>query len=355
MYLRDSAPRFVLAASAFLLAACADAPSNGLTGPTDPAFSRGVGQEQRAAHFKKASPAVLALAGTVYADDDELKQRLVFGVENERVIPSVQAALSQLGIPSSEYEVRVTAPIRQLATLRDVWRPTLAGIQLHFDKFVCSLGFNADAGSERSLITASHCTNTQGGVEGTQYFQPLSFVDPTVIATEVDDPEYQTAKTNPECPNGRHCRYSDASRALYSSDVPSTRGAIARTTGANNGSLEVTGSFSVTDQDDAGTAAPVGTIVNKVGRTTGWTQGEVIATCVNTNVFGSNIQQLCQTFVSAGVAGGDSGSGVFVITAGKKTTLVGILWGGSGSDLYVYSPFNQIERELGHLTATAIK
>jgi hypothetical protein len=354
VYSRISTSRFILAASAFALAACADAPSNGLTGPPEVALSRASGQAQRAAHFKKASPEVLALAGTVFADDDEVNQRLVFGVENERAIPSVRAALDQLGIASSEYEVRVTAPIQQLATLRDVWRPTIAGIQLHFGKFVCSLGFNADAGGQRSLITASHCTNKQGGVEDTQYFQPLSFVDPTVIATEVDDPEYFTSKTNPDCPNGRHCRYSDASRALYSSGVPSTRGAIARTTGANNGSLEVAGSFSVTAQDDAGTAARVGTVVNKVGRTSGWTQGEVIATCVNTNVSGSNIQQLCQTFVAAGVAGGDSGSGVFMIT-GKKVTLVGILWGGSGSQLYVYSPFNQIERELGPLAATEIK
>ena len=353
MHSKNFTSRFALVASTFVLAACTDAASNGVTGPPDPALSRATPQEQRAAHFKTASPAVLALAGTVFADDDEVKQLLVFGVEKESVIPSVRMALSQLGISDSEYEIRVTAPIRQVATLRDVWRPTLAGIQIHFDKFLCSLGFNADAGSERSFITASHCTTKQGGVDGTQYFQPLSFVDPTVIATEVDDPEYQTSKTNPECPNGRHCRYSDASRALYSSGVPSTRGAIARTTGANNGSLEVDGSFSVTGQDDAGTAAPVGTVVNKVGRTTGWTQGQVIATCVNTNVFGTNIQQLCQTFVAAGVAGGDSGSGVFVITAGKKVTLVGILWGGSGSDLYVYSPFNQIEKELGPLSATS--
>jgi hypothetical protein len=356
MYFRDSAPRLVLAASVFVLAACADAPSNGLTGPPDPAFSRGVGQEQRAAHFKKASPAVLALAGTVFADDDEVNHRLVFGVENERVIPSVRTALSQLGIPSSEYEVRVTAPIYQVATLRDVWRPTIAGIQIHFGQFLCSMGFNADAGAERSFVTASHCTNIQGGVEGTQYWQPLSFVDPTVIATEAADPEYFTWKADPACPPGKLCRYSDASRARYSASVASTRGAIARTTGANNGSLEVAGTFSVTGQDDAGTAATVGTVVNKVGRTSGWSQGPVIATCVNTNVFGSRIQQLCQTFVSARVAGGDSGSGVFVITAGKKVTLVGVLWGGSGDgQLYVFSPLNQVEQELGHLAATEIK
>ena len=356
MYNRNSATRFALAASAFVLAACSDAPSSSVTAPTDAAFSRAFGQEQRAAHFAKASPAVLALAGTVFADNDEVSQRLVFGVENEHVIPAVRMALSQLGVPSSEYEVRVTAPIYQmqaLPTLRDRWRPTQAGIQIHFGQFLCSMGFNADAGSERSFITASHCTNKQGGVEGTQYFQPLSTVDPTVIATEVADPPYFNFKTDPACPHGKLCRYSDASRELYSGSVGSNRGDIAQTTGANNGSLNVVGSFNVTAQDNAGTAAPAGAVVNKVGRTTGWTQGTVTNTCVNTNVSGSRIQQLCQTFVAAGVGGGDSGSGVFVITSGNDVTLVGILWGGNSSgSTFVFSPFNQIVKELGSLTTT---
>jgi hypothetical protein len=355
MSYNNSASRFVLAASAFVLAACTDAPSSGITAPSDAALFSSVGQDQRAAQFAKASPAVLALAGTVFADNDEVSKRLVFGVENEHVIPAVRTVLAQLGVPGSDYEIKVTAPIHQLATLRDVWRPTQGGIQIHFPKFLCTMGFNADAGSERSFITNSHCTSKQGGVEGTPYWQPLSTVDPTVIATEVDDPEYFTWKTDPACPQGRACRYSDASRALYNVAVPSTRGAIARTTGANSNSLEVAGSFDITAQDNAGTAAPVGTIVNKVGRTTGWTQGQVIATCVHTNVFGSHITQLCQTFVAAGVGGGDSGSGVFAITRGNKVTLLGILWGGSGSQLYVYSPFNQIQKELGSLMATGGK
>jgi hypothetical protein len=277
----------------------------------------------------------------------------VFGVENERVIPAVRTVLSHLGISGSDYEVRLTAPIYQVATLQDRWRPTQAGIQIHFGNFLCSLGFNADAGSQRSFITASHCTNTQGGVEGTQYFQPLSTVDNTVIATEVADPAYFTFKTDPVCPHGKLCRYSDASRELYSGSVASTRGAIAKTTGANNNSLDVVGSFTVTGQDNAGTAAPVGATVNKVGRTTGWTQGKVTNTCVNTNVSGSRFQLLCQTFVTAGVGGGDSGSGVFTITSGSNVTLVGILWGGSGDgQTFVFSPFNQVQRELGPVTAT---
>jgi hypothetical protein len=91
--------------------------------------------------------------------------------------------------------------------------------------------------------------------------------------------------------------------------------------------------------------------VHKVGRTTGWTRGSVGATCVNVNVSGSNITQLCQTLVSARVGGGDSGSPVFRRQgSGSNVTLVGILWGGSGTSLYVYSPLSNIEAELGALT-----
>jgi hypothetical protein len=349
---RNSVFRFALAGSAFVLAACTDAP-NGVTAPTDAALSRGVSQDRLAALFAKGSPAVLAVAGTVFGDNDEVNHRLVFGVENAHVIPAVRTVLSNLGISTADYEIKVTEPIHMVATLQDKWRPTQAGIQIHFGQYLCSMGFNADAGSQRSFITASHCTNTQGGVEGTQYYQPLSTVDNTVIATEVADPEYFTFKTDPACPHGKICRYSDASRELYSGSVASTRGAIAQTTGANNNSLEVTGSFAVTAQDNAGNAAPVGATVNKVGRTTGWTQGTVTNTCVNTNVSGSRIHLLCQTFVAAGVGGGDSGSGVFRITSGNNVTLVGILWGGSSSGTtFVFSPFNQVVRELGALTAT---
>jgi hypothetical protein len=91
--------------------------------------------------------------------------------------------------------------------------------------------------------------------------------------------------------------------------------------------------------------------VNKVGRTTGWTQGVVTNTCVNTGVSGSNIVQLCQTFVSAGVGGGDSGSDVFGLTGGNSVRLLGILWGGNGAGTqFVYSPITNVEQELGPLT-----
>ena len=333
--------------------ACADA-----VGPTAPPADVSLaarGQDRLAAWFAQASPAVLALGGTVFADHDERASKLVFGVENEAAIPGIRVALARLGIPAAAYEVELTQPIHQMATLRDIFRPTQAGIQIHFGQYLCTMGFNVSHAGGRSFITNSHCTNTQGGVEGTQYYQPTSTLAPTVIATEAADPTYFRGGA---CPRGKKCRYSDASRALYAAGTASNQGDILKTTGVNNGSLTVGGVFTVTAQDNSTTSFPIGTVVNKVGRTTGWTQGSVTRTCVNTAVSGSNIAQLCQTFVAnAGgasvVGGGDSGSGVFRITSGDNVTLVGILWGGSSDNkTFVFSPLKQIQQELGSVTAT---
>ena len=344
-----AAVRLIATAALAAVAACSDGslPSD----PSSPQFDRSPqGQARLAALFDQASSEVLALPGTVYADHDEAVGRLVFGVENAAAVTGVRNALARLGISGSEAEIRITPPIRQMATLRDVFRPTVGGIQIHFGNYLCTMGFNVTHSGGNSFITNSHCTNTQGGVERTTYTQPLSSVDGTIIATEVADPAYFKGGA---CPRGRKCRYSDASRALYAKAELPSMGVIAKPTNMT-GSLEVAGSFTITNQDAATTKFPVNsTVVNKVGRTTGWSQGKVTNTCVNTSVSGSQITQLCQTFVSAAVGSGDSGSPVFTISSGDNVTLVGILWGGSSDNkTFVFSPLAQVVQELGGMTAT---
>jgi hypothetical protein len=293
----------------------------------------------------------MALPATVYADYDESRGKLVFGVENEHAMQGVQRSLAARGISSDDYVIEQAEPIRMMATLRDVFRPTQAGTQIHFGGYLCTMGFNVDHAGGRSFITNSHCTNEQGGTEGTQYYQPLSSINSTVIATEAADPEYQAGI--PGCSSGKVCRKSDASRALYTGSVASSRGVIAKTTGVNTGSLTVGGQFTITSQDNSNTSFS-GT-VNKVGRTTGWTAGTVSGTCVTVNVSQSNIQQLCQTLVTKKgttiVGSGDSGSPVFKITSGDNVELIGILWGGGGNSQFVFSPLKNIQDELGAVTA----
>jgi hypothetical protein len=91
-------------------------------------------------------------------------------------------------------------------------------------------------------------------------------------------------------------------------------------------------------------------VLNKVGRTTGWSQGPVSRSCVTTNGQGSRSHQRCQTCGDAAVDGGDSGSPVFRITSGDNVQLVGILWGG-GTGYYVMSPLSAIQAELGSVNA----
>lgn len=291
--------------------------------------------------FGQATEAVLAERGGVFVDADEAANRVRIGVERGYVARA-RGLVARLGVPAAAVIVEETEPIQLAASLRDRVRPIVGGLQINFPGYLCTLGFNAIRNSQNSFITNSHCTKTQGGTEGTPYWQPTQTVDPVQIGTEVDDPGY-FRRTN-GCPKGRRCRWSDASRAAYASGIDFTLGRIAQTTGANNNSVTISGNFSITAEG----SASVGQTVNKVGRTTGWTQGAVTNTCVNTGVSGTNIVQLCQTFVSARVGAGDSGSPVFRGTSG--VTLVGILWGGNSSGTqFVFSPISNIERELGVL------
>jgi hypothetical protein len=298
-----------------------------------------------------ATDGAFSVDGTVYVDNDETANRVRVGVENIGMSGQVRAAVARLGVPDDAVIVDQVEPIVQVATLQNVVsRPVQAGVQINFPGFLCSVGFNATSGTQKSFITASHCTSKQGGVESTPYYQPLQSVDGTVIATEVADPVYTKGSG---CPGGRVCRYSDASRAAYANGANQALGLIARTSGANNGSLEIVGSFSITADDcnTLGGCLPTGITVGKVGRTTGWTSGAITNTCVNTGVQGSRIVQRCQTFVSAGVGGGDSGSDVFQVVSSTNVKLAGVLWGGSSSGAqFVFSPLANVVAELGPLT-----
>jgi hypothetical protein len=339
-------------AAVLLIAACTEVPTS--LAPDGILDARSNAPQDVGAWFARAAPEVMALPGTVFADHDEAANILVFGVQNEGVARGVRTALAQLGVPASVYEVRETAPIHFMSdNLRSEHRPTVGGLQIHWDGYVCTLGFNVSHGAGRSFITNSHCTTVQGENSGTFYNQPSRSASPTPIADEADDPAYSPDLAG--CSSGKRCRYSDASRALYRSGAESSQGVIAKTTGVNNGSLTVAGSFSITDQNNTGTTFS-GTL-HKVGRTTGWSSGNVTNTCATVNVSGSDIQLLCQTLVQRRgrqiVGGGDSGSPVFQVISGDDVSLVGILWGGSmNGDLFVFSPLKNIQDELGSVTAT---
>ena len=294
--------------------------------------------------FNAASPIALDMDGTVLVDLDEARNRVVVGVENGGLIAGVRAALVRAGLPERSLLVEVRRPVVPVASLQGAASPIIGGVQINFPGYLCTLGFNAVGGGENSFITNSHCTAKQGEVQNTPYYQPLQSSNPTVIGFEVADPPYLKG-VGDGCPRNKLCRRSDAARVRYQAGISFQRGRIARPASQGSLNYDVTSLWSIT-----GKGAPVaGQTLNKVGRTTGWSQGRVTATCVHTGVLGSRIVQLCQFFVEADVGSGDSGSPVFRIDSGSNVTLIGILWGSGGGE-FVGSPISQIEEELGVLT-----
>ncbi len=299
--------------------------------------------------FGQASPRLLALPGAAFADLDEASNRVRLGVENAAAASRAKGMLAGLGVPAAAVVIEETPPIRYAATLRNRVRSVRGGLQISFGNFLCTLGFNATSGGVKSYVTNSHCTGVQGGTEATRHHQHDRFASNTFIGTEAADPAYFTGGA---CPTGRRCRYSDSSRGAYAAGVSQTLGRIARTAsrGRFSGSINISTAqpfFTVTGER---ANSLVGQTVNKIGRTTGWTFGTVTNTCVTTNVGGTNITQLCQSLVNAGVGAGDSGSPVFNWSgSGSSVRLAGILWGGLGSTTFVFSPMSGVERDLGPL------
>ena len=139
-------------------------------------------------------------------------------------------------------------------------------------------------------VTNSHCTATQGGVQGTVEHQPIASGTTNRVGIEIADPTYFTGSG---CPAGRRCRRSDSSFI----QVPHPSGP-AVTTALGTVARPAVGSFTWNGVDTftiTGESAPVvGQAITKVGRTTGRTTGTIQQTCAIFNVSGSTITQLCR-------------------------------------------------------------
>jgi hypothetical protein len=317
------------------------------------------------------TPAVLGQAGVVFVDADETRNRVVIGVDGAQAkslgAGLLDKALAARGVPREAVLYQQVPAIHDLtgvlpvvpakkpanATVLSAIRPVPGAVQIIFINlpyaYFCTDGFNAVRGGVSGFVTNSHCTINRGTVDGTSYVQGN---DPhgAPVATEIVDPEYFTGDP---CPSGYHCRYSDSSFARYNTSSLSSLGKLAKPSarGSQVGSitLKPAGSrFNV-----SGTASALqGQVVNKVGVTTGWTYGPIIATCANVAVTDTTNAQLCQNIVKAGSDHGDSGSPVFSWSSGAAVKLLGILWGGgtsNGVNVFVYSPLANIQSELGAL------
>jgi hypothetical protein len=286
---------------------------------------------------------VWGMAGIVFTDADEAGNRVHIGVENEQAAAAVARSVGMLGLPADAVTISLAEPEYPMQTLRDRVRPVAGGLQINFPGFLCTLGFNVRGVGRPNVhgfVTNSHCTATRGVVTGTPYWQPSSGIPDSFIGNEAHDVPFFT---DAPCPSPANlCRWSDAAGAMYESGVPNAFGQIYRPTGIGSLTIDTTNPMFEIVEERPRTL--VGDSVNKVGRTTGWSSGTVIAACVNVGVAGTSPQQvmLCQDRfnMTPGTQGGDSGSPMFQRVGVNGARLVGILWGTT-----TFSPMENIRFE----------
>jgi hypothetical protein len=304
---------------------------------------------------------IFNMKGVVFTDTDEEANRVRVAIEPGASEQELVRALAKAGVPREAVTLARMSAIKEVKSLQEGVRPIPGGFQIAFRSpdpaffFICTLGFNVRLPGRNGefFVTNSHCSDRPGGDQDTKYFQEFP-VSSDRIAVEYKDPRF--GNPGDLCIyEGFRCRLADALLAKYNANNLEDFGTIARTTfsGQRIGSIRV-------DRNDprwhivTEFGFPfLGEIAHKVGRTSGWTFGPVVETCVDVLSSGTDRVLLCQDIVLAGSGGGDSGSPVFEQVGPSQVALTGILWGGGtdafGAPVFVFSAFENIMLELGAL------
>jgi len=314
---------------------------------------------------------VLTLPGVVFLDLDEACGCITVGVSQPSAAPAVASFAASRGVAEGIVRTVATPPVVRLQALRDEYRPTMGGVQIqNGSRATCTLGLPTWSfrRGKYGFLTASHCTEgLQGEMQGTWIAQRGGrwFWGDKIGVERIDLPLFDTS-ANASCPTGRTCRLSDVAFADYDQSTLGIIGRIARprSTCTAAGTACAVDVERLTDNIrlTLGIQGLVtGDVVDKVGRTSGWTRGAITNTCISVNisdrdargmVVDTMITMLCQDRAGATSQSGDSGSPVFVFHSPTGTGIFGgILWGGSGDPtnpgFLLYSPISGIEQELG--------
>lgn len=314
--------------------------------PAQPVF---VGAEYDFAQLRDWAEALTPLlqrSGVYLIDVDEVENRVLVGVADAAAAGAVRAEGARLGVPAAALATQTQPAPRVRATVRDRFTTTVGGIQIAFSNYVCTLGFNARRVSTGAnvYVTNSHCTGTQYATDGIAIYQNTNAAG-NQIGNEVADRGLYA------CVSGvASCRQADAAYISNNGTRTVGQGGIARTawnTGAAGG-LTTTGEYDVIGRYTG--TLPVGSYLDKTGRTSGSTYGQVTNSCVTIGSL------RCQDISKVWSEGGDSGSPVFVYIGGSGTAendvqLHGVMWGGPGTDYTTTysSRLAGIEADLGAL------
>lgn len=285
---------------------------------------------------------VLGIEGVTSLDINEVQNNITIGVADLARKEAVLEKAWQLGIPEAAINVVERSPMEY--ELREKRETLAGGLQIQYkvgsNTWTCTLGPVAQRNGVKGFIVNSHCSATQFALDNEKFYQAKP--SDRHIATETVDP---ASFTGGACPPGRVCAYADAAFARWENRGTWNLGRIYETQYPDHvegSTLRKSTRFTI-----IGEVWPVpGQLVQKVGRTKGWTYGNVIEACSDVNVGFTNITLLCQITADYGSGGGDSGSPVFELLSGDNVALLGIHWGSSGG-LTAFSYTGLIASHLG--------
>lgn len=224
--------------------------------------------------------------------------------------------------------------------------------------FPCSIGAIARSSTHGAVfLTAAHCTYDQGGahLNSPRDFYQHTTSAPRWAGVEVQDPPYQTPSGCSWYSTGKECylrRNSDAA-VVKIQNRGSEIGTIARSAdrkreGQGRGTLSIDPSrpkLQIVSASTTSGGVSLGTRVDKIGATTGWTSGTVQRLCQTEYQTSPNKRQhTCQNTVNYLNDYGDSGGPVFFVEDEARGTvrLLGIHHMKQGT----YSPLFQIAKDL---------
>jgi hypothetical protein len=270
--------------------------------------------------------------------------------------------------------------------LTSTYRPIEGGYQISSEGIVengtyfasaCTLGFNARLDNVPVFVTASHCSGRIAKIDHPDaakrrnFFQ-ANLVEDQFIGQEYRDPPFSISSfATARLPDGNvpcnteeegtgvYCRRSDMLLVRNTSGASQQFGYIARTVGDGAGGLNASGpteiNLSKPRMRITGEKGSPGKydIVEKIGRTSGWTFGSQSDICLDFRAriprdhpdYGKPIVFRCQHYVNAGADRGDSGAPVFM-WGGDTVTLYGIVSARTDEGGFVYTSMDMIRLDL---------
>ena len=257
---------------------------------------------------------VFRFEDVVSLDLDEVRNRVVVGLESGADLNDVEAMFESMGVPREAYGIDITGPIVSTTaaashSLLD-WNSSLqGGIVIAMQSGGgCTLGFNAVMAGDTVFFMNSHCGGILFQLDPNSVYQNIVLTS-RHIGYEFADPEGWMCLWYVEC------RYSDAAAFSNTSNPrrDASLGIIVRTTfrtsaWGEDGSLTLDhdNPFRI---DGTWNYPPSGLVVQKIGIHTGWTFGTVQDTCVDQEA--GYKMKLCSYSASLYNEPGDSGSPIF--------------------------------------------